>query len=69
MRIRDLAQLVRGIVGYTGDIVWDQSRPDGTPRKWMDSSLIFQLGWRPQIELETGIKLAYADFLKKFYPS
>jgi len=65
LSIRDLAQLVRGIVGYSGEIVWDSTRPDGTPRKWMDSSRIFQLGWRPQIDLETGIKLAYADFLKK----
>jgi len=68
MRIRDLAELVRRLVGFTGDIVWDTTRPDGTSRKWMDSSLIFALGWRPQIDLETGTKLAYADFLKKFDP-
>lgn len=65
MRIRDLAQLVRGIVGYPGEIVWDKTRPDGTPRKWMDSSRIFQLGWRPQVDLESGIRLAYADFQSK----
>jgi GDP-L-fucose synthase len=65
MRIRDLAELVRSLIGYRGEIVWDTSLPDGTPRKWMDSSRIFQLGWRPQVDLETGIKLAYADFLKK----
>jgi len=65
MRIHDLAELVRRIVGFEGEIVWDASRPDGTPRKWMDSSRIFQLGWRPQVDLESGIKLAYSDFLKK----
>ena len=64
MRIRELAELVRRIVGFAGETVWDTTRPDGTPRKWMDSSRIFALGWRPQVDLETGIKLAYADFLK-----
>ena len=67
MRIRDLAELVRRIVGFPGEVEWDPARPDGTPRKWMDSSRIFQLGWRPQIDLETGIKLAYADFLTRFH--
>ena len=63
--IRDLAQLVRGVVGFTGEILWDKSKPDGTPRKLMDSSRLFALGWRPQVDLETGIRLAYKDFLKR----
>jgi GDP-L-fucose synthase len=63
--IRELAELVGRIVGYPGEIVWDKSKPDGTPRKFMDSSRLFALGWRPKIDLEKGIRLAYDDFLKK----
>ena len=63
--IRDLAQTVKRIVGFKGDIVWDSSKPDGTPRKLMDSSRLFSLGWRPSVDLQTGIKLAYEDFLGK----
>jgi GDP-L-fucose synthase len=64
--IRDLAELVRRIVGFKGDIVWDTTKPDGTPRKLMDSSRLFALGWKPRIDLEAGIRLAYEDFLKRF---
>jgi GDP-L-fucose synthase len=63
--IKELAELIRRIVGYKGEIVWDTSKPDGTPRKLMDSSRLFALGWKPKIDLETGIGLAYEDFLKK----
>lgn len=63
--IRALAELVRRIVGFKGEIAWDTSKPDGTPRKLMDSSRLFTLGWRPQVDLETGIRLAYEDFLKR----
>jgi GDP-L-fucose synthase len=62
--IKSLAELVRRIVGFKGEILWDTSKPDGTPRKLMDSSRLFALGWRPKIDLETGIALAYQDFLK-----
>ncbi|HZQ46697.1 MAG TPA: GDP-L-fucose synthase [Verrucomicrobiae bacterium] len=62
--IRELSELVKRIVGYTGEIFWDKSKPDGTPRKIMDSSRLFALGWRPKVTLEAGIQLAYADFLK-----
>jgi GDP-L-fucose synthase len=44
-------------------MIWDHSKPDGTPRKLMDNSRIAALGWRPKVELETGIRLAYQDFL------
>lgn len=64
--IRDLADTVRKAIGYDGVVVWDHSKPDGTPRKLMDSSRLLKMGWRPQIDLETGIKLAYDDFLKRF---
>jgi GDP-L-fucose synthase len=63
--IRRLAELVRSIVGYNGEILWDTSKPDGTSRKLMDSSRIFALGWKPEIELKVGIRLAYEDFLAR----
>jgi GDP-L-fucose synthase len=65
LSIRDLAGLVRSAIGYTGEIKWDASKPDGTPRKLMDSSRILNLGWRPQIELSAGIRTAYEDFLRR----
>ena len=64
--IKELADLVGRMVGFAGEIVWDKSKPDGTPRKLMDSSRVFALGWRPKIDLETGVRLAYEDFLKRF---
>jgi GDP-L-fucose synthase len=63
--IRELSELVKGITGYPGGIVWDDSKPDGTPRKLMDSSRLFALGWKPQVDLETGIRLACDDFLAR----
>jgi len=63
--VRDLAELVRRVVGFEGEIVWDKSKPDGTPRKLMDSGRLFTLGWRPQVPLEAGIRLAYKDFLTR----
>jgi len=64
--ICDLANLVKRITGFGGEIIWDKSKPDGTPRKLMDSSRLFALGWKPKIDLETGIRRAYEDFLKRF---
>lgn len=64
--VRELTETVKRIIGFAGDILWDTAKPDGMPRKRMDSSRLFALGWRPQIDLETGIHLAYDDFLKKF---
>jgi GDP-L-fucose synthase len=64
--IRELTETVRRVLGYAGKIVWDTSKPDGMPRKLMDSSRLFALGWRPQVKLEEGIRLAYEDFLKRF---
>jgi GDP-L-fucose synthase len=60
--IRELAETVKRIVGFNGEIVWDKSKPDGTPRKLMDSSRLLALGWKPQVTLEEGIALAYEDF-------
>jgi GDP-L-fucose synthase len=64
--VRELTETIKRVVGFTGQIVWDKSQPDGTPRKLMDSSRLFTLGWRPQVELEAGVRLAYQDFLKRF---
>lgn len=63
--IRQLADMVKETVGFTGEIVWDGSKPDGTPRKLMDSSRLFALGWKPRVDLPTGIRCAYEDFLKR----
>jgi GDP-L-fucose synthase len=65
LTIKDLALLVKGIVGYTGDIKHDLSKPDGTPRKLMDVSYLHSLGWKHKIELPEGIKQVYEDFKKK----
>jgi GDP-L-fucose synthase len=62
--IRELADLVRDIVGYRGDIVWDASRPDGTPKKLLDVSRLNQLGWRPTRSLRAGIESTYRVYLQ-----
>lgn len=61
--IKELAETVQAIVGFTGEIKWDTNRPDGTPRKLMDVSKLHGLGWKHHIELSQGIQLAYQDFL------
>ncbi|CAB3636927.1 GDP-L-fucose synthase family protein [Achromobacter pestifer] len=63
--IADLAALVARVVGYRGRIVHDTSKPDGTPRKLMDSSRVQALGWQPEISLTDGITLAYGHFLRE----
>jgi GDP-L-fucose synthase len=63
--VKALAELIQSVVGFTGKIVWDTSKPDGSPRKLMDSSRLFTLGWKPTVDLATGIRKAYEDFLKK----
>jgi len=65
LSISDLALLVKEIVGYEGEVRFDTSKPDGTPRKLMDVSKLHALGWRHQTELKTGIRLAYGDFLAR----
>jgi GDP-L-fucose synthase len=63
--IKELAQTVKDIVGFQGNMVFDTSKPNGTPRKLMDSGRLFNTGWKPQVELKDGIALAYHDFLSK----
>lgn len=62
--ILKLAQAVAAAVGYLGKITLDSSRPDGAPRKWMDSSRLNQLGWQPKVALQSGLEIAYSDFLR-----
>jgi GDP-L-fucose synthase len=62
--IAELAQAVGQAVGYQGEITFDITKPDGTPRKWMDSSRLNNLGWQAQVPLLEGLALAYQDFLK-----
>ncbi|MDB5139695.1 MAG: GDP-fucose synthetase [Mucilaginibacter sp.] len=61
--IKDLALLIKDIIGYQGQIDFDTSKPDGTPRKLMDVTKLHSKGWKHKIELEEGIRLAYSDFL------
>lgn len=61
--IKDLAVLTQEIIGYKGSIVWDSSKPDGTPRKVLDVSRLANLGWKPRITLREGIESTYASFL------
>ncbi len=60
--IRELAELIAAATGFEGEILLDTSKPDGTPRKLMDNSLINNLGWKPRISLQEGINNAYMDF-------
>ena len=61
--IKQLTELVAEVVGYTGKILWDPSKPNGTPRKLLDVSKATKLGWTYKTELKDGIRLAYEDFL------
>ncbi|WP_336838335.1 MULTISPECIES: GDP-L-fucose synthase [Sphingobacterium] len=65
LSIKDLAELIKDVIGYKGIISFDSSKPDGTPRKLMDVSKLHALGWKHQVNLREGIQLAYADFLEK----
>ena len=64
LSIRDHAVMVQEIVGYEGQLVWDSTKPDGTPRKQLDTRKINALGWEPTISLENGIRSTYDWFLQ-----
>lgn len=63
LSIKDLAETIKRIVGYTGTITWDASKPDGTPRKLMDVSKMNEMGWKAQVDLQTGIQKTYEWYL------
>lgn len=65
LSIKELAQIIQKVIGYTGDLKFDTTKPDGTPRKLMSVEKVFATGWRPKTKLEEGIQIAYADFLSK----
>jgi len=65
LSIKDLAFLVKNVVGFNGKIVFDKSKPDGTPRKLMSNEKLFKLGWKNSISLKEGIKMVYNDTFKK----
>ncbi len=62
LTIRELAELIREMSGFAGQVEWDQSKPDGTPRKLLDVSRLFGLGWRPVISLRDGVRATYEEF-------
>lgn len=64
LSIADLATMIKDIVGFKGKLVFDSTKPDGTPRKLMDVTKLHNLGWKHNIELSEGIKMAYKDFLE-----
>ena len=62
--IADLARAVAGVIGFKGKIVQDRTKPDGAPRKLMDSTLLRSLGWLPKYSLSEGLELAYQNFIE-----
>lgn len=67
--IKELAEMVKMIVGFQGELVFDTKKPDGTPRKLLNITRLKQLGWRPQVGLSDGIALAYEDFKRRYVVS
>ena len=64
MSIRELGELIKDVIGYGGEIVYDPSYPDGTPRKLLDSSKLMAMGWKPRIPLRKGLEETYRDYVK-----
>jgi GDP-L-fucose synthase len=61
--IHELAEVVCSVVGFEGELIFDHSKPDGSPRKLLDSSKLEGMGWRPKVSLRDGVASAYEDFL------
>jgi len=57
--IKEIIEIIKDVVGYTGNIVWDTTKPNGTPKRLLDSSKLFSLGWKPKTQLYDGLKEAY----------
>ena len=65
MTIQELAEIIKEVVGYKGDVIWDRSKPDGMPRKLLDISRLKSLGWKPEIQLREGIERTYASYIER----
>jgi GDP-L-fucose synthase len=65
LTIRDLIEVISDVIGYRGEVIWDSTKPDGTPRKLLDGTQMEELNWRPRIDLARGVSLAYEDFLRQ----
>ncbi len=63
--IKELAKLIASIIGYSDEIIWDSSKPDGTPRKLLDSSKLNKLGWNPKLKLKEGIELTLKNYIEE----
>lgn len=63
--IKELAGMVKQIVGFEGDIIWDETKPDGTPRKLLDVTRLFDMGWKPSVTLGSGIKRVVENYLNR----
>jgi GDP-L-fucose synthase len=63
--IKELSEIVQEITQYKGDIYWDRSKPDGTPRKLLDVSKLKNLGWTPKVTLENGIKMVVSNYINR----
>jgi GDP-L-fucose synthase len=61
--IAELAELIKGVIGFKGNLEWDSSKPDGTPRKLLDVSRINRLGWKEKTDLRIGIEMVYNNFV------
>ena len=61
--IFDLGNMIKKIVGYSGELTFDSTKPDGNPRKLLDSTLINSMGWKPKVELEEGLEITYKWYL------
>lgn len=66
LTIKDLALLIASVLGFEGELIFDASKPDGTPRKLMNVTKLHNLGWKHKIELPEGIALAYEDFISRY---
>jgi len=65
LTISELSETIKKVVGYNGEVTWDQTKPDGTPKKLLDASKLNSLGWKAEISLTEGIKATYNEYLKK----
>jgi GDP-L-fucose synthase len=65
LTIRELAEMISGVVGFGGELRFDHSKPDGTPQKLLDVAKIHRLGWKPRVSLAEGIQLSYTDYLAR----